>query len=321
MSPQEMITESRLVALEQHVVVTKMAHPNALHHRCMETDYGSTYTHRPWESSDPEFNPETLPAIGTFGCGSCVAVYMKLSPTTCFVAHINAAFSEPGSYPQTTLGMDLYDRCVVTEAEGGYVRDEVLRLLHEESIRENWPPIEDIEPVELAYPVLEHPLSATALNGKYIVQAVREFLRWEKLTVNTQSEGFVIMYETGKVKRFPWLKKNGKRPIPDNGVEYVAHKFHDDEWGRWFVDVGKLWEARHGVKVRAASVDPVGCVGEEFLLGGGEVERRTEVSEEEREKKSEEEWEPVWLDLWNEDRGQAEDANEKTEAAERRFSV
>jgi hypothetical protein len=82
-----------------------------------------------------------------------------------------------------------------------------------------------------------------------------------------------------------------------------------------------LWEARHGVKVRAASVDPVGCVGEEFLLGGGEVERRMEDSEEEREKKSEEEWEPVWLDLWNEDRGQAEDANEKTEAAERRFSV
>jgi hypothetical protein len=306
MSPQEIITESRLAALAQHVVVTKMAHPNALHYRCIETDYGGTYTHRPWESSDPKFNPETLPAIGTFGCGSCVAVYMKLSPATCFVAHINAAFSEPGSSPQTTLGMDLYDRCVVTEAEGGYVRDEVLRLLHEESIRENWPPIEDIEPVELACPVLE--------------QAVREFLRWEKLTVNTQSEGFVIMHETGKVKRFPWLKKNGERPIPDNGVEYVAHKFHKDEWGRWFVDVGKLWEARHGLKVRAASVEPVRCVGEDFLLGD-EEEERSEVSEKDCENKFEEEWEPVWLDLWNEDRGCEDKGNEKTETAERRSSI
>jgi hypothetical protein len=320
--PQKITTGSKLTALAQHAIETEMAHPNALHYRCIETDYGGTYTHSPWQSSDQNFNPETLPAIGTFGCGSCVAVYMKLSPTTCFIAHIDAAFSKPGSYAQTTLGMDLYDRRVVTEVEGGYVRDEVLRLLVEESVRENWPPIEDIESVELACPVMEHPVSGAALSGKYIVQAVREFLRWPKLTVNTKSEGFVIMHDTGKVKRFPWLEKTGERPRPDDGVEYVAHKFHGDEWGRCFVDIGRLWKARHGLEARAASVDPVGCVGEEIFLRDGEEERRTEVSEEEGEMKSEEEeWEPVWTDLWNEDRGQAEDANEKTEAAKRRSSV
>jgi hypothetical protein len=256
--PRKITTGSKLPTLAQHAIETEMAYPNALHYRCIETDYGGTYTHRPWQSSDQNFNPETLPAIGTFGCGSCVAVYMKLSPTTCFVAHINAAHSQPGGYPQTTLGMDLYDRRIVSEVEGGYVRDGVLHLLVEESIRENWPPIEDIEPVELACPVMEHPVSGADLSGKYIVQAVREFLRWPKLTVNTESEGFVIMHDTGKVKRFPWLEKTGDRPIPDNGVAYVAHKFHGDEWGRWFVDIGKLWQARHGLKVRAASAEPSG---------------------------------------------------------------
>jgi hypothetical protein len=66
----------------------------------------------------------------------------------------------------------------------------------------------------------------------------------------------------------------------------------------------------------------VGFVGEEFVTGDGEEERRAEVWEEESEKRSEEEWEPVWLDLWNEEREQAEEGNdEKTEAAERRSSI
>jgi hypothetical protein len=308
--PQNPAPESKPIAPAQPASETEMAHPNALHYRCIETDYGGTYTHRPWQSSDQNFDPETLPAIGTFGCGSCVAVYMKLSPTTCFIAHINAAFSKPGSYPQTTLGMDLYDRRVVSEVEGGYVRDEILRLLHEESVRENWPPLEEIEPIKLACPVMEHPVSGAALSGKYIVQAVREFLHRERLTVNTESEGFVVMHDTGDVKRFPWLEKTGERPRPDNGVEYVAHKFHGDEWGRWFVDIGKLWEARHGIKERAASVEPVGCVGGAFSLGDGEDEHQTDVSGEEREEGSEEELEPVSLDLWNEDSRPAEEGNE-----------
>jgi hypothetical protein len=222
---------------------------------------------------------------------------MKLSPSTCFVAHINAAFSKPGSYVQTMLGMDLYDRRVVSELEGNYVRDEVLRLLQEESVRENWPPVEDIEPVELACPVMEHPVSGATLSGQYIVQAVREFLQREKLAVNEKAEGFMVMHDTGKVKRFPWLEKTGERPRPDNGVEYVAHKFHGDEWGRWFVDIGELWEVRQGCRGRAASVEPVRCGGEEFLSGDGEEERKTGISDEEREKGSGDECKPVWLDL------------------------
>lgn len=65
--------------------------PDALHYRCIDTDYGGTYTHRSRRDLDKSFAAEILPTIGTYKCSSCVGVYMQLSPMTCFVAHINAS--------------------------------------------------------------------------------------------------------------------------------------------------------------------------------------------------------------------------------------
>ena len=89
-------------------------HPGALHYRCIDTDYGGTYTHRPRRDSDSDFATETLPAIGTYKCSSCVGVYMRLSPTSCLVAHINASHT-PLDYSKITHENHLYDLRIVTD--------------------------------------------------------------------------------------------------------------------------------------------------------------------------------------------------------------
>ena len=117
---------------------TAPIHPDALHYRCIDTDYGGTYTHRRRRNSDKNFTADTLPAIGTYGCSSCVGVYMELSPTTCFVAHINASH-RPLDYSNMTRNDMLYDLRVVNEVEGAHVRDEVICKLNLASRCMRWP--------------------------------------------------------------------------------------------------------------------------------------------------------------------------------------
>ena len=180
-------------------MTTGPIHPNALHYRCIDTDYGGAYTHHRRRVSDRRFAAETLPAIGTYGCSSCVGVYMDLSPTTCFVAHINAAYL-PANYASITRDEILYDLRIVTETEGGHVRDEVIRKLIKASRCMNWPPIDQIRNVVIVCPVLEHPISGATLSGTYVVQGIRQFLGRRDIPVNTQSEGFVVSHETGAVQ-------------------------------------------------------------------------------------------------------------------------
>lgn len=232
--------------------MSALIHPNALHYRCIDPDYGGTYTHCRRRVSDRRFAAETLPAIGTYGCSSCVGVYMKLSPTTCFVAHINAAYL-PAAYSTITHNDMLYNLRVVTETEGGHVRDEVVRKLIKASRCMNWPPVDQIRNVVIVCPVLKHPTSGATLSGTYVVQGIRQFLGRRDIPVNTQSEGFVVSHETGAVEYFPWPENDEYPPLPDNGRDFVAHTYHGDEPPRWFIDVGKLWRPR-GRGARATSV-------------------------------------------------------------------
>jgi hypothetical protein len=129
-----------------------MIQPKATHYRCIAMDHGGTYVNRPLRDTDTTFEPDTLPAIGTSGCRSCVAVYMKLSPTTCFCAHINASYFLKSYFDTKPDDVQLYDMRIVGELDGGYVRDEVIRLLEEESACMGWPPVEQIENVVLVCP-------------------------------------------------------------------------------------------------------------------------------------------------------------------------
>lgn len=205
-------------------MATGPIHPNALHYRYIDTDYGDTYTHRRRRVSDRRFAAEILPAIGTYGCSSCVGVYMDLSPTTCFVAHINAAYL-PANYASITRDDILYDLRIATETEGGYVRDGVVRKLLKASRCMNWPPVDQIRNVVIVCPVTNHPISVATLSGTHIVQGIRQFLGRRDVPVNTQSEGFVVSHETGVVQYFPWPESDEVPPLPDNGRDFVAHNF------------------------------------------------------------------------------------------------
>lgn len=230
-----------------------MAHPDPLHYRYIETDYGGTYTHRPQQPSDTILDAETFPAIGTYGCSSCVAVYMKLSPSSCFFAHINASKRLPGS-GQIPSDDGLYSLHIVTDAESAYVRDEVFRLLRGESVFMSWPPLEQISQVVIACPHLKHPVSGETLSGTYVVQAIRDFLGRQAIPVNTESEGFAVTYDTGHVDHFPWSDRVMDNSKPDDRVNFTAHKVHWHEWPRWFIEIGRLSEERIDPALRASSV-------------------------------------------------------------------
>jgi hypothetical protein len=231
---------------------TAPIHPDALHYRCIDADYGGTYTRRYRQPSERAFATDTLPAIGTYGCSSCVGVYFELSPTTCFVAHINAAHL-PMDYSTITREETLYDLRVVTDVEGGHIRDEVIRKLTIASRCMNRPPLDQIRNILLVCPVLQHPISGATLSGIYVVQGIRDFLGRRDIPVNAESEGFVVSYETGMVQYFPWPEVDEDPPLPDNGRDFVAHTYHGNEPPRWFIDVGELWRPGGG-RARAASV-------------------------------------------------------------------
>jgi hypothetical protein len=127
---------------------------------------------------------------------------MRLSPTTCFVAHINASH-HPVDSSREASDDELYDVRVVTETEGAYVRDEVLRLLDGESALMRWPHVDQIENVIIVCPAMQHPISGATLSGTYVVQAVQEFLNWRHLHVDTMSEGFVVTHDTNVVQFLP----------------------------------------------------------------------------------------------------------------------
>jgi hypothetical protein len=249
----------------QHTMSTGAITIEDLHYRCIDTDYGGTY-------SNGDFASGIFRAIGTQGCHSCVGVYMKLSSTTCFVAHINASHHQ-FDYSLEISDDELYDLRIVTPAEGGFVCDEVLRLLDEESALMCWPPIDQIQNVVLVCPAMKHPVSGATLSGTYVVQAIREFLDRRDLPVNTVSEGFVVSHDTGVVRFFPWIEEVEGRPMKNEDRGFIAHTFHGNEWSRWFIDIGRMWRVRRGRRVRAASADLARRTdGDLFQLKEGENE-------------------------------------------------
>lgn len=215
-----------------------------LHYRWIPQDYGGTYKHTTNPPPDIEdLRPFALPAIGTWQCRTCVGVYMKLSPTLCFVAHINAAHMRP-NWDRSRSAIDPYANRIVTEAEGAYVRDEVRYRLEKESRRWDWPPVEKIMELTLVCPMLCY--EGKDLSGKYIVQGIKDFLHRPHVIVE-KSEGFVVQFSSGFVTHFPVQKTGDKRksPLPDDGVNYVGHIFHGgDQQPNWFIDIGELWQPR-----------------------------------------------------------------------------
>jgi hypothetical protein len=223
-----------------------------LHYRWIDTDYGGTYPHTldspPSKEQDTAPDLLNLPAIGTWKCRTCVGVYMEISATLCFVAHINAAHTRP-HWHRSEAAEDPYTNRLVTQAEGAYVREEVARRLDEESYRSDWPTLDKGMRVWLVCPMLRY--YGQALSGTYIVEGIRNFLRQrenrfaDSTVVDKLSEGFVVTFSTDRLEVFPMQDPDDGKPLlPDDGVHYVAHRYDGDQPPRWFINIGALWQQK-----------------------------------------------------------------------------
>lgn len=231
-------------AFEQFDPTTCISVAGPLHYRWIATNYGGTYSHSTDPPPDLEEPPNllNLPAIGTWQCRTCVGVYMQISPTTCFVAHINAAHIRP-RWHRSQAAINPYTNRLVTEAEGAYVQEEVMRRLNEESYRSAWPHVDAIQRVCLVFPMLR--FGAKTLSGAYIARGVCDFLRRPGLYVDTESEGFVVKFSDGSITRFPLQRPELAEPLlPDDDFHYVGHRFHGGETPRWFINIGSLRQQR-----------------------------------------------------------------------------
>jgi len=223
-----------------------------LHYRWIDTDYGGTYTNTldppPSLQENTPSDLDNLPAIGTWKCRTCVGVYMKISATSCFEAHINAAHTRP-AWHRSEAAIDPYRNRLVTEAEGAYVREEVTRRLDEESYRSDWPPLDKTMRVRLVCPMLRH--EGKAASGTFVVEGIRDFLRQrgyrvvDSMVVDQSSEGFVVTFSEDKFEPFPMQDPAlGGPPLPDDDVYYVAHRFHGNQPPRWFINIGAVWQQK-----------------------------------------------------------------------------
>ncbi|KAM0723762.1 hypothetical protein Q7P37_000752 [Cladosporium fusiforme] len=226
--------------------INKAGH-NAVHWRYIESSSGGTYTFRTTHEGDVHiYDPNALPAIGTFGCLTCVGVYFKLGNTACFAAHINAV------HASKDVDHDIPEALrVVTPAEGAYVRYKTIRRLEEESKRANWPSVDKIDQVVLVCPVMRDPTSGAPLTGSYVVGGIRDFLDRQDMPVNTEAGGFLVKHATDEVTFFRSEESNNgsttgmghKLPLYDNNVDYIAH----DQPGsspplKWLIDVDEMYQ-------------------------------------------------------------------------------
>jgi hypothetical protein len=220
-----------------------------LHYRWIAQDHGGTYKHTTTDPPPPgpkdALDLLNLPAIGTWQCRTCVGVYMQISPTSCFIAHINAAHVRP-NWHDSKHSTDRSTNRIVTELEGAYVKKQVIQRLKKESRRSGWPPVNEIDRVWLVCPMLR--FQGKTLSGAYIVQGIREFLQRDTLPVDKWSEGFVVkISEDDKISQFPLHPREEWRPpLPDDGVDYVAHMLPGDKRAkeRWFIPITDMWRKR-----------------------------------------------------------------------------
>lgn len=109
--------------------------PENIHYHSIDPDYGGTYTHRPSSVSDNDLDiPETLPAIRTHGCVTCVGVYFQLSANTCFVAHINVTYIKDSDDAADDDDENAIDYRMLTPSEGELVHQEMIRRFKEKAI-------------------------------------------------------------------------------------------------------------------------------------------------------------------------------------------
>ncbi|KAK4506325.1 hypothetical protein PRZ48_000055 [Zasmidium cellare] len=133
----------------------------------------------------------TNPNIGTSDLITCVGVYLPISATRCFVAHINAYFDKPEAKSE-------FEKRWTTTEQGAQIREEVLRRLREHSQREGWSARDVVESgrkVVVMCPCYKDGKQGLRLSGVFVVEAIREFVGGvpvEEYFDNGLQKGFVL---------------------------------------------------------------------------------------------------------------------------------
>ena len=130
--------------------------------------------------------------VGTWGCRTCVGLYVRIRPDQCLMVHINALVKALGRPKQKASGESLR-----TPAEGQVVYERVLRKLQKTASDMEWT-VTGCESITMCCPLPEA-ASLQLYTGHYIIKAIREFLKRPGLVRNNW-EGFVVNQYDGKVR-------------------------------------------------------------------------------------------------------------------------
>ena len=192
--------------------------------------------------SGPDAQASKIWLVGTYGCRTCVGLYVRISPTRCLMLHINATPTKPivKGAPQNREG---------DKGLGAKVQDEVLTELEDLAKSVNWEPTGE-EPVEVCCPLQEAEEAWMTGNpqfytGHYIMNAIRTFLK-RKVLHPQDCEGFIVDQRTGtKRVTAPFDAQRFKQdtvadilvpmPPPPTFDDYVGAETSDDHKWEFFV--------------------------------------------------------------------------------------
>ncbi|KAK4506326.1 hypothetical protein PRZ48_000056 [Zasmidium cellare] len=203
---------------------------------------GKTYT---FAADSPSY-------IGTNKLITCVGVYLPISDSRCFFAHINASARK--------LQTDVYYRHV-TEQEGQKVRQETPEKLSKHAAENGWSP-KDVgkcvadgggRKVVLMCPCYDDVEDGNkTLVGKYVDEGIRDFLRGnvgvfkiEEHFRDKSVQGFVVNHQTGEVALLEqrW-RRNGKgedERVNEEDEHFIQKPDALDGPEPWTFDVEAGW--------------------------------------------------------------------------------
>lgn len=196
----------------------------------VEESHGGTYTIEP---SRP------VPRIGTTGCHSCVGIYLPISSSKCFVAHIDAFVKVynsfvPGGATRRSNGLrrnegeaitkDVRNKLEVTSKRNGWSADDVVRCMNEGGKK--------------TFVVCPHPEVVGAQPWPHVIKGVEDFLggRVDLASLcRRDAMGFVVNHVDGNVDFIDATDAGWKRE--GEKYEHIATAMEDKEWtvefSRW----------------------------------------------------------------------------------------
>jgi len=130
--------------------------------------------------------------VGTYGCRTCIGLYIKINDTKCLMAHINGVDGR-----KWTIGVSATKNRIVDPAQGRILQEAVLQKLKDTAEREKWTPTGR---EQVVWCCLYHKAfdGDTLFVGHYLVKAIQKFLLLPDQEMPMGWEGFIVDHKTGR---------------------------------------------------------------------------------------------------------------------------